>query len=234
LQLNNQRFVVFVYRNSVAVYSEADFVNTGMNTLSQEFALPSTGHDENGILPGGRISTGVLSVQLWVQGEKIAPDFTNDGNEDWYTIRTQFAPGQQKKLKALFWAQTSLTDIDSMPGLDTVVISDGNRGFMFDLAHAAIWNDPIETIRIKIVLLQNLDVKQESFNADPHTYEVQDSTLTWKLYNVEPTANDNIFVWYSSDGKQESEHNTMAKLSTYIVKTVYDNLRNYVRKMDEE
>jgi hypothetical protein len=234
LQLNQQRFVLFVYPNAVAVYSEADFVNTSMETRIQEFALPSTGHDENGILRGGRISTGILSVQLWVQGERITPDFINNGNEEWYTIRTQFAPGEQRKVKALFWAQTSLADVDSMPGLDTVVISDGNRGFMFDISHAAVWNGPIQTISINAVLMQGMDVKQASFNADPHTDEMQDSTLTWKLYNTEPSASNNIFVWYSSVGKQEPEYNTMAKLSTYIVNTVYDNLRNYVRKIDEE
>jgi len=234
LRLQSQQFVLFVYQNAVAVYSETDFVNTGMNTLSQEFALPSTGHDENGILPGGRISTGILSVRLWVQGERIAPDFINDGNEEWYTIKTQFAPGEQRKVKALFWAQTSLADVDSMPGLDTVMISDGKRGFMLDLAHAAIWNGPIETISINAVLMQDMDVKQGSFSADPNTFEVHDSTLTWKLNNVEPSASNNIFVWYSSYGKQGPEYNTMAKLSSYIVETVYDNLPSYVRKMDEE
>jgi hypothetical protein len=234
LQLNNQRFVVFVYKNAVAVYSETDFVNTSMETHIQEFALPSTGHEENGMLPGDEISTGILSVHLWVQGERIAPELINTGNEEWYTIKAQFAPGEQRKVKALFWAQTSLTDVDSMPGIDTVVITDGNRGFMFDFAHAAIWNGPIETVSINVVLLQGLDVKQGSFNIDPRTYEIQDSTLTWRLYNVELSASNNIFVWYSSDGKQESKHNSMATLSTYIVKTVYDNLRDYARKMDEE
>jgi hypothetical protein len=234
LRLQNQQFVLFVYQNAVAVYSEADFINTGTNMLSQEFGLPSTGHDENGILPGGKISTGILSVRLWVQGKIIAPDFIRSGNEDWYTIRTQFAPGERKKIKALFWAETSLTDIDSLPGLDTVKISDGKRGFMFDLAHAAIWNGSIETISINIVLMQGLNVKQEAFSADPNTYQVQDSTLSWKIYNAEPTAFDNIFVWYSSIGNQSSEYNTMSMLSNYIVKEAYDNLINYVRKIDEK
>ena len=234
LQLNNQRFVVFVYKNAVAVYSEADFVNTSMEAYIQEFALPSTGHDENDIAPGGRISTGIFSIQLWLQGERIIPEFINNGREDWYVIRTQFAPGEQKKVKALFWAQTSPVNIDPSPGLDTAVISDGNRGFMFDLAHAAIWNGPIETISIKIILMQGLDVKQGSFNIDPQTYEAQDSTLSWKFNYIEPSSSDNISVLYSSVGKQGTEYNTMAKLSTYIVKNVYDLLRDYVRKMDEE
>ena len=34
LELKHQRFVLFVYRNAVAVSAEADFVNTGPDTLS--------------------------------------------------------------------------------------------------------------------------------------------------------------------------------------------------------
>jgi hypothetical protein len=194
IQLKYQRFVLFIYRNAVVVYLEADFVNTSIEPIIQEFALPSTGHNENGVLPGGRISTGILSVQLWVQGKKIVPDFINTGKEEWYTIQTQYAPGEQRKVKALFWAQTSLTDVDSIPGLDTVTISNGKRGFMIDLSHAAIWNSAIETININAVFMDSLNSKQESFNADPPSYEVQDSILIWKLNNVEPSANDNIFV----------------------------------------
>ncbi|GEM_PF-1715508 len=234
VQLSRQRFVVFVYPNAAAVYSEADFVNTSSETFVQEFALPSTGHNENGNAPGGRISTGILNVQLQVQGKRIAPDFIKDGIEDWYTIRTPLAPGEQQNVQALFWAQTSLADLDSLPGLDTVEIPDGRRGFMCDLAHGATWNSAISTIHIEVVLMQDLNIDPGSVSADPNTYEVQDSTFSWNLYNVEPSPDDNLFVWYSGIENHKPEYNTMAKLSGYIVKTVYDNLLTYARMRDEE
>jgi hypothetical protein len=234
VRLKSQRFVLFLLNNAVAVFSEADFVNTGTEPVFQEFTLPSTGHDENSLMPGGKISTGILSVQLWVQGEKIVPEFINTGNEDWFTLRARFESWEQKKLKALFWAQTSLTDVDLLPGVDTTIIPEGARGFMFDLSHAGIWNGSIETISMTLVPLQRIDIHHGSFHVNPPTYEMQDSVLTWKLYNVEPSISDNIYIWYSSGEKEDQEYNTMAKLSAYIVKTVYDDLLRYVRKVDEE
>jgi len=234
LQLQRQRFILFVYRNAVAVSSEADFVNTGMDTLSQEFGLPSTGHDENGNEPGGRISNGILDVQLWVEGERIAPDFIHDGNEDWYTIRTRFAPGEQRKVKAVFWAQTSLVDVDSLPGLDTVAIAIGKRGFMLDLSHATVWNNVVETIDVTVVLKGGMSFQRDSFSAEPDTYELRDSTITWSLKNVEPSPSDNIVVSYTPSGSWGSATNTMAKLARYIVGRVFDSLLYYVRQIDEE
>lgn len=234
LQLQRQRFVLFVYRNAVAVYSEADFVNTGMDTLSQEFGLPSTGHDENGDEPGGRVSSGILSVQLWVEEERIAPDLIHDVNVDWFIIRARFAPGEQRTVKAIFWAQTSLTDVDSLPGLDTAAIAIGRRGFLVDLSHATVWNNVIETIVVTAVLKGGMSFQQDSFSAEPDTYDLQDSTMTWTLKNVEPSPGDNIFVSYTPSGSWGSSTNTMSKLSTYIVKQVYDKLVDYVRQIEEE
>jgi hypothetical protein len=234
LQLQRQRFILFVYRNAVAVYSEADFVNTGIDTLSQEFGLPSTGHDENGDEPGGRISSGILSVQLWMEGERVVPNLIHDGNEDWYTIRSRFAPGEQRMAKALFWAQTSLTDVDSLPGLDTVAIAIGKRGFLVDLSHGTVWNNVIEAIDVTIVLNGGMSFRGDSFSAKPDTYNLQDSTLTWLFKNVEPSPSDNIVVSYTPSGSWGSSANTMSKLSTYIVKQVYDKLVDYVRRIEEE
>jgi len=234
LQLRSQRFVLFAYRNAVAVYSEADFVNTGIDTLSQELALPSTGHDETEDEPGGRISNGILSVQLWVEGERVAPEIIHDGNEDWCTIRSRFAPGAQRKVKAVFWAQTSLTDVDSLPGIDTVAITIGKRGFMVDLSHAAVWNGVIESIDVTLVLKGGMSFQRDSFTAEPSTYDLQDSTMTWSLKNVEPSMSDNIDVSYTPSGSWRSATNTMARLSTYIVKKVYDDLLSYVEQIDQE
>jgi hypothetical protein len=234
LRLQNQQFILFVYRNAVTVYSEANFVNTGTDTLTQELARPSTGHVENGDESGGRISNGILSVQLWVEGEKVAPEFIQDGSEEWYTIRARFAPGTQRKVKAVFWAQTSLTDIDSLPGLDTVAITMGKRGFMVDIAHAAVWNGVFESIDVTVVLKGGMSFQRDSFTAEPGTYDLQDSTITWSLRDIEPSVSDNITVSYTPSGNWTSATNTMAKLSAYIVKKVYDNLLYYVEQKEQD
>jgi hypothetical protein len=218
----------------VAVYSEANFVNTGVDTLIQEFALPSTGHDENGDEPGGRISNGILSVQVWVEGERVSPDMMHEGSEDWYTIRARFGPGERHKIRSVFWAQTSLTDIDLLPGLDTVAIPVGERGFMLDLSHAAVWNNVIERIDVAVVLKGGMSFQQDAFSAEPDTYDLQDSTMTWSLKTVEPSQSDNIVVSYRPSGTWGSSTNTMARLSTYIVKKAYDNLLYYVAQTQQE
>jgi hypothetical protein len=234
LQLQRQRFVLFVYRNAVAVSSDADFLNTGVDTVTQEFALPSTGHSEIGDEPGGRISNGILSVQLWVEGQRIAPDFIHAGNEDWYTIRSRFAPGEHRRVKAVFWAQTSLADVNSLPALDTVVIPLGKRSFVLDLSHATVWKNIIETIDVTVVLKGGISFQRDSLSCEPDTYHLQDSTITWSLRNIEPSPSDNIAVSYRPSGNWGSAPNTMAKLETYIVKSVYDRLLDYVRQSDEE
>lgn len=234
LRLQRQRFVVFVYHNAVAVYSEGDFVNMGSEGISQEFGLPSTGHCENSNDPGGRISTGILSAQVWVGGERIAPAFVYDGTEDWYTVRAHFEPGERRTIKAIFWAQTSLTNFDLLPGLDTVAIPTGDRGFMLDLHHAAVWNNVIQTIDVAIVLKGGMSFQHDGFSASPDTYDLQDSTLTWLMRDVEPSQSDNIVVTYSPAENWGSSPNTMAKLSAYIVKQAYDKLIDYVRQTTAE
>jgi hypothetical protein len=234
LRLEGQRFVLFVYENAVAVFSEADFVNMGVDTLSQEFALPSTGHDENGDKPGGRISSGILSAQLWVGGERVEPETIHDGSQDWYTISSKIAPGHQCRVRAVFWAQTSLTDIDSLPGLDTVAIANGKRGFMVDLSHAVIWKGAIESARITVVIKGGMSFTHDSFSAVPDAYNLQDSTITWTLRDVEPSLNDNICVFYRPAGSAMSSSITMAQLSTYIVRSVYGELLDYVERNQQE
>jgi hypothetical protein len=233
LQLLHQRFVVFVYQNAVAVYSESDFINPSDRYLEQELALPSTGHDENGIAPGGRISNGILSIQLWVRGERVNPEFIQNGNEDWYTVHTRLAPHEKRKVSALFWAETSLTDIDSLPGLDTTTIANGKRGFLINLAHAAVWNGLIQTIEIYVILKDGILPNGEAFSAEPLNYNLKDSTLIWSMNNIEPSSNDNIEVLYESSQNSDSATNTMAKLSKFIVKHAYDQLIYYSTQLDE-
>ncbi len=233
LQLKHQLFVVFVYQNAVAVYSESEFFNPTDNVLEQELALPSTGHDENGNESGGRISNGILSIQLWVQGERLDPEYVLDGNEGWFLVRTKFPPLKNRIVKALFWAETSLKDIDYLPGLDTTVIIDGKRGFLINLAHAAVWNSFIESIDIYVVLNGGISTNRDSFDIKPASYELKDSTLTWSMKYIEPSEKDNIEISYDSYGDTDSNIDTMSKLSTFIVKHVYDQLIHYARQLDE-
>lgn len=233
LQLSHQQFVLFVYPNAAVVYSESDFINQSDELLNQEFALPSTGHDENGIDPRGRISNGILSIQLWIQGERVNPEFIRDGNEEWYTIQTTFAPNEERKIKAIFWAETSLIDIDSLLGSDTTIIANGKRGFLIDLSHASIWNNNIESINVVVVLKDGVLLRDQNFNAEPKTYDLKDSTLMWSLKYVEPSLEDNIFVLYDSPTNLDPNMINMAKLADYIVKKVYDKLLYFVSQLNE-
>ncbi len=233
LKLSHQLFVVFVYSNAVAVYSESDFINQSDNFVEQELALPSTGHDENGPEPGGRISNGILSVQLWIQGERVNPGLIVDGSEEWYTVRAKFAPNENRRIKALFWAQTSLADYDSLPGLDTNAIAAGDRAFLINLAHATEWKDVIDSLDVYVILNDGITTEDSSFNAVPSNYNLQDSTLYWSMENIEPTEEDNILVSYNSQSHSVSDTNTMAKLSTFIIKHAYDQLLEFVTQLDE-
>ncbi len=234
LQLVRQRFVLFVYRNAVAVYSEGDFRNTGMDSVIQELGLPSTGHFAPRDEGDEGVSNGILSVQIWVEGERIAPGFVNEGSEEWYTIEGRFAPGELKRVKALFWAQTSLTDVDSPPGNDSTRIVDGGRGFMVDLSHAAIWRGIVQSIEVCAVLKEGLTSVPDSFDAAPDTYDLTDSTLTWEMRDIEPSTGDNITLKYMSTEGMTPTLNTMAALSRYIVTTGYDELLAFAGNLFEE
>ncbi|MEO8398736.1 MAG: hypothetical protein ABI550_02855 [Ignavibacteriaceae bacterium] len=232
VELNRQLFILFAYKNAVAVYSESDFINNSDNFVDQEFSLPSTGYDVNGDDPGGRLSNGIWNVQLWIQGERNNPQFIRDGSEEWYTVRAKFDPHENLKIKALFWAETSLTDIDSLPGFDTTIIVNGKRGFLIDLGHAAIWNNVIESITTFVVLHDGVNSGNNNFSAVPETYQEEDSTLTWDMEYIEPSESDNIIVNYESEEKNDSTSNTMAELSSFIVKYVYDQLLDYADQLN--
>jgi hypothetical protein len=234
IQLQKQRFVLFVYKNAVAVYTEAVFLNTGSTEMHQELSLPSTGFDENGDLPGGKISNGILSVHLWMENDRIEPKIVNEGNEEWYTIQTRFEPGESHIINALFWVQTSLTDVDSLPGLDSSIIKDGPRGFMLNLDHASIWKDYIESLDVVVVLKDSIIQDIDSFDIEPKTYDLNDSTLTWSYTNIEPNSDDNIFFYYDTLGEEKGQLNTMAKISEFIVKNAYKNLISYYDELYQD
>ena len=234
IQLSHLEFVVFVYRNAAAVYMESDFINNSEGSLTQELSLPSTGHDENGQEFGGRISNGILGIQLWIEDERVAPEFVQDGNEQWYTIQTEFPPHENRKVKALFWAETSLIDVDSIPGLDTTIIIEGQRGFLINLAHASVWNNVIHSINTYIVLNDGISVNPDLLKAEPASFELNNSTLIWSMNEIEPSEDNNIELKYESGNSSNTSLNTMGKLSSFIIKEAYDQLLNYANQLNEE
>ena len=231
LELRNLQFVIFVYENAVVAYSESDFINQSENAIEQELAIPSTGHNVNGGNPGSRISNGILSIQLWVEGEKVNPQFLKEGDEDWYYIQAKFQPHESHKVKALFWAETSPEDIDYFPGLDTIIIPNGRRGFLIDLAHASVWKSTIQSTNITVVLKDGIFPSWETYSAGPPSYDLIDSTLGWSMKYVEPSTNDNVLVKYESFNNSDTPTNTMAKLSSFIVKKAYGQLLYFVSQM---
>jgi hypothetical protein len=234
IRLTSQRFIIFVYRNAVAVYSEARLVNTGYDSLTSELSLPSTGHRDNGPGSDGDVSNGILSVRMWVEGARVSPEVVQSGNADWYTIPVRFAPGIQRTVKAMFWAETSITDVDSLPGLDTIPIPPGPRGFTVDLSHASVWNDVIHSVNIAVVLKGGLAFDKDTVSALPETYERQDSVVSWEFRDLEPGPADNPVVRYSPNGPWPRGTNTMARLSAYIVTKVYDELVYFAERQEQQ
>jgi len=233
LQMTRQRFILLLYRNAAAIYSEADFINTGDDTITAELGLPSTGYLEKNTTLFPYQSNGLLGVRLWVSGERLEPDVKYDGPIQWYTINPDFPPGGSTNLKALFWVQTSLTDVDSIAGLDTVEISDGERGLLIDVAGAAVWREAVNTIEITVMMREGL-TSQDTLVVDPDNYDASDSTIGWTMHNVEPSLFDNILVKYSSGIHHVSKSDTMEKLAEYIERRGYDELLEYIDQLDEE
>lgn len=233
IELNKLKFVIFVYENAVVVYSECDFLNKSENTIEQEFALPSKGHNSTGNNPEGRVSSGIRSTQLWVEGERVNPQIIKDGDEEWYTIHASLKPHESRKVKALFWAATSLADIDDHSVLDSTVITNGKRGFLIDIAHAEVWKNTIQSINITVLLKDGIFPSWDTFSAGPPIYNFKDSTLTWSMKFIRPSKDDNVLVRYESENNANTTTNTIEKLSTFIVKDVYDKLQYYVSQMEE-
>jgi hypothetical protein len=234
LKLRTQAFVIFVFRNAVAVYCEAEFVNTSRDSVSQEFALPSTGHDRYSGEDNDLVSNGILSPWVWVEGERVGADVVQDDDGEWYAVQVPFQPDQVRELQALFWAQTSLADVDSLPGLDSTEIGPGPRGFLVDIAHAGVWNDVIDSIGVTVVLRGGLSFEADSFVVSPENYDIADSTISWSFQSVEPTTDNDIVFDYRPATPWPSGANTMARLSSYIVTKVYDQLLAYVRQTEDD
>ena len=233
VRLTQERFIVALYRNAVAVRAEGEFTNPEAETLDTELSLPSAGHDENGDAPGGRRSNGLFDVQLRVEGERVAPELLRDGDGDRYAVRLRIAPGESRTVEALFWAQTSLAGPYSLPGLDTAAILPGQRAFLIDLSHAAAWSGSLDRVDVSVLLRGGL-TRSDIADADPDTYVDTDSTLRWTLLELEPTDEDNVELTYAPHGPAPKTPDTMARLSSFIVRHVYDDLLERARHVDDE
>jgi hypothetical protein len=235
LQLAHQEFIIFLYQDAAIVYSDAHFVNTGEDPLEIELGIPSTGFvvtDEQGTQEA---SNGILGVRLWVEGERALTEVIQVGNAEWYVVRPTFPPHRETNVKTLFWVQTSLTDVDSVPGLETVPIAPGKRSLLIPLNQAAVWKDVIHSIHVTVVAKNGVARPAAKFTAQPDTYDNVDSVYTWVHWDVEPSIFDDISIEYTTDRLQKTGLNTMKKLSKYIQETGYDKLMEYVdAKLENE
>lgn len=233
IRVSSLAFTLFVYRDAVAVYEEADMMNMGKEPVSRDLSLPSTGFDQNGAEPGGAVSSGLLGVQLWVDGERTVPRMLTDGDGvSWYTIRASFQRFETKRVKALFWVRTFSPGTDQPPGLDTTTVPGGQRRFMVDLSHAAMWAGDIETLDVTALLRDGMDVTNAAFSATPDSYENYDAVVTWHLQDVEPSRSEDISVQYIPDDGQRRAL-SLSDLAKKIAHEGYDELLRTVDSMRE-
>ena len=222
MQLARQEFVIFLYGDAAVVYSEADFVDTGMDTLRVELGLPSTGYTIGKGLAEQDVSSGVFGVQLWVSGERIKPKLHGDVDVEWVTVTPTFAPRVQTTVRALFWVETGI-------GGDS-----GDRAIGIPLSQSAIWKDLINSVDVTVVLKEGLVASDSLFQAEPDPYSVEDSILTWAFSEIEPSTDGDISILYHSSRHQALNADERESLSRFIVEHAYDEILEYVRESEEE
>jgi len=220
--LARQEFVVFLFRDAAVVYSEAEFANTGTDTLRVELGLPSSGFlcgEESG---GQDISSGIRDVQLWLARERIKPILHHEGEVDWLTVTAVFTPQVQTTLKALFWVETPT-------GNDPA-----NRAINIPISEAAIWRDVIGSVDVTVILKDGLTADDSLFEASPDNYWIEDSVLTWSFVNIEPDQSDDVSVLYRLPQPHIIDASMREDLSKFIIEHVYDEMLEYVREGDDE
>jgi hypothetical protein len=222
LQLTRQEFVVFLYRDAAVVYSEADFVNTGSDTLRVELGLPSTGFACDEDSGAQDFSTGIRDVQIWLARERMEPVLRHDAEVDWFTITPLFTPQVQTTVRALFWVEAPI-------GADSV-----DRAISIPVSQAAIWKDVINSVDVTVILKEGITADDSSFEADPDSYSVEDSVLTWSFMDTEPSQTDDISILYNSPQPHFIDASIRGKLSRFITEHVYDEMLDYVRESEEE
>jgi hypothetical protein len=233
VRMSRLSFTLFLYRDAVAVYEEADLVNTRKEPIDREISLPSGGTDHDGPAPDGVVSHGILGVRVWVDGERTLPKVITGGDDvSWYTVHTTFGRFETRKIKALFWTRTFPASADELPGLDSTVIARGPRQFTLDLSHAALWNGTIGKLDVMVLLQEGMDMESTTIRATPDTYEEYGTVLSWHRSNVEPSPTDDITVDYMPDDAS-STISTMAQLARTVTREGYDDLLRTVEDMRE-
>jgi hypothetical protein len=222
LQLARQEFVVFLYHDAAVVYSEADFANTGTDTLRVELGLPSTGYTIGNGLAEQDVASGIFGVQLWVSGERIRPKVHRDGDAEWVTVTPTFTPQVQTTVKALFWVETAI-------GGDS-----GDRAIGIPLSQSAIWKGLINSIDVTVVLKEGLASSDSLFQADPDPSSIEDSVLTWSFSEIEPNTDQDISILYHSSRNQALSEDERESLSRFVIEHAYDEILEYARESDEE
>jgi len=230
LALKRQEFVILLYQNAAVVFSQATFVNTGSLPLTVELALPSTGYAAREVLGATGTSNGLLGVRAWVDDERAKPELLRDSEAEWVVISPLFHPARETRVRAMFWVQTSLVDLDSLPSLENKPISQGERAVWVLLSKAAIWKSSIDEAKVTLILKDGLAITDSTLNLTPPTYDAHDSTVTWTSRNIEPSTNDDILAAYLTSGYLPTAGDTMEQLARVALEDGYDELLEYTRE----
>lgn len=229
IQISRQRFIILLYQNAAAVYSEAVFTNAGQDTLAAELAIPSTGY---GITLGGEhiFNATMFNPRVWVEGEKQAVRTEETEEAEWYTVKPWFAAGASKIVKALFWIPTPLSLMDAEPPPDTAGIAAGERHWLLRLSDAAAWKDDIDDIEVVAILKDGLKTDNCRLEFHPRIGEAQDSTIRWSYQNVGPAESENIHCSYNTTGIGATALATLETLSEEITGSGYNELLTLARQ----
>ena len=229
LHLANQRFIILMYQNAVAVYSEATFTNVSGDTLHTELALPSHGYRVS--MDGSAVyNSNLYGPRVWVAGDRLQVTTEETDEAEWYTVRPVFAPGQIKTLKALYWVPTEIDAIDAEPPSDSGAIAPGKRHWQIRLSDANGWQGMIGNVDVHVIVKDGLAEELSAIRLRPKSYESKDSVLTWSFSNIKPGESQNIHCAFDTPvrGKSgtlvPSELNTLPELAGELTKGGYDEL----------
>lgn len=71
------------------------------------------------------------------------------------------------------------------------------RYFKYILSTGAGWYDKIENAKINVTLMDFASSNVDSISPSQYIFDKKHKTITWDLYNIEPTIKDNIYIEYS-------------------------------------
>jgi hypothetical protein len=227
LELDRQEVVVFLYQNAAAVYMEADFNNLGVDSVSAEIGLPSTGYTIQDYENKEWNSKGLLGVKIWVDGEGMAPDLEEYSGDIWYSITPLFRVNQKTNIKTLFWVPTTYGDLDESGLSDSLRIKPGKRSLMICFSKAAMWKEDVNLSNFTVILKDGLNSSDETMEVFPKYYTETDSSFFWSMENIEPTSENDIIIRYNTKRLTKTSLNTLIKVHDYILEKSYNELIDY-------